>query len=90
MKQRKIAISLAVIGAIVAPFVLHIFYEIDYAEWRTWAPLTAAGIQQIKVNLANCSSAECPMRGLVANGIERLLTMVATMHQSRQWFFICS
>ena len=63
MKQRKIAISLAVIGALVAPFVLHIFYEIDYPEWRTWAPLTAAGIQQIKVNLANCSSAELSDEG---------------------------
>jgi hypothetical protein len=45
MKQRKIAISLAVIGAIAAPFVLQTFYEIDYPEWRTWTPLTAADIK---------------------------------------------
>jgi hypothetical protein len=59
MKQRKIAISLAVIGAIVAPFVLHIFYKIDYPKWPTWRPLTAAGIQEAKVNIAtSCSRAE--------------------------------
>jgi hypothetical protein len=62
MKQRKIAISLAVTGAIVAPFVFHT-YKINYPRWQTWKPLTAAGIQQIKVNLDRCSSAELSDEG---------------------------
>jgi hypothetical protein len=60
MKQRKIAISLAVIGAIVAPFVLHT-YKINYPRWQTWRPLIDA--EQMKVNLARCSSAELSDEG---------------------------
>jgi hypothetical protein len=40
MKQRKIAISLAVVGALAAPLVLHTYAE-KYHLWRTWRPLTA-------------------------------------------------
>jgi hypothetical protein len=59
VKQRKIAISLAVVGAIAAPFVLHT-YKMD-PKWRTWTPLTAADIQQTKLNIARlCSTAEYP------------------------------
>jgi hypothetical protein len=38
MKQRKIAISLAIVGAIAAPFVLKTYKEEPYGE--VWVPLT--------------------------------------------------
>ena len=38
MKQRKIAISLAVVGAIAAPFVLKTYKEKPYGE--VWVPLS--------------------------------------------------
>jgi hypothetical protein len=57
MKQRKIAISLAVTGALTAPFVLQT-YKMEYELWwQTWTPLTATDIQQIKTTLAEkCSN----------------------------------
>jgi hypothetical protein len=71
MKQRKIAISLAVIGAISAPFVFAT-YEMD-PEWRTWTPLTAAERQQIAVNLARCHIAELSDEGSVCHRERRWL-----------------
>jgi hypothetical protein len=40
MKQRKIALSLAVVGAIAAPFVFHTYKEFPRAL-NVWTPLTA-------------------------------------------------
>ena len=57
IKQRKIAISLAVAGATVAPFVFHT-YKTPYPKWQTWTPLTAEFRQQITANLPSCSITE--------------------------------
>ena len=62
MKQRKIAISLAVVGAIAAPFVLHT-YKMQHPKWQTWRSLTAEGRQQITKNLSECRPSELSADG---------------------------
>ena len=62
IKQRKIAISLAVAGATVAPFVFHT-YKTPYPKWQTWTPLTAEFRQQITANLPSCSITELGTKG---------------------------
>jgi hypothetical protein len=62
IKQRKIAISLAVAGATVAPFVFHT-YKTPYPKWQTWTPLTAEFRQQITTNLPSCSITELGTKG---------------------------
>ena len=60
IKQRKIAISLAVAGATVAPFVFHTYKT---TKWQTWTPLTAEFRQQITANLPSCSITELGIKG---------------------------
>jgi hypothetical protein len=58
VKQRKIAISLAVIGALPAPFALQ-SYKMRYPELPWYKHyFTVAEIQQIKDNIARLCSKE--------------------------------
>jgi hypothetical protein len=72
MKQRKIAISLAVVGAIAAPFVFQTYNKGYWPQtwkplgyWReTWQPLTAEERQRYTENINRpCSPDEylCPL-----------------------------
>jgi hypothetical protein len=57
MKQRKIAISLAVVGAIAAPFVFHT-YKTRPPTWRTWIPLTAEIKENTAANLKSTNNCQ--------------------------------
>jgi hypothetical protein len=59
VKQRKIAISLAVVGAIAAPFVLKTYKENPYG--KVWVSLTAEDMYRFKARLNetnNCQTLE--------------------------------
>lgn len=71
VKQRKIAISLAVVGAIAAPFVLHTYKM--HPKWPTWIPLTAEYRQQITADLASCSITELSEEGSVCYNDRKFL-----------------
>ena len=66
IRQRKIAISLAVVGAVAAPFFFHT-YKMQYPYWRSWTMLTEADKHQIETNLARCTPSDFSDQGSVCN-----------------------
>ena len=54
MKQRKVAISLAIVGAIAAPFVTHTVTMHPTTE--TWVPLTQDEKERISAEMSKTSN----------------------------------
>jgi hypothetical protein len=63
MRQWKIALSLAMVGAVAAPFAFHT-NKMHYPQWRTWTPLTVDEKQQLTAYVASCSLLNYPMMAL--------------------------
>src|SRR5580693_4446141 len=68
MKQRKIAISLAVVAAIAAPFVSRAYKAQPVS--KTWVPLTAEAKANIAAALGNCPTAEDHLNKLRELGVK--------------------
>jgi hypothetical protein len=60
MKQPKIAISLAVVGALAAPFVFHTYEEVP--ETDVWTPLTAENRAEWTVLLKDTNNCQTNLK----------------------------